>query len=94
MTMQTMSEMKAQIRDRATEDEDFRAQLIADPKSVISAELGIFIPEEFNVEVHEESGTTAHLILPPSQRLTEEDLAQVSGAHYAPGGHGNNPVPN
>ena len=82
MAIQTVSEMTAQIRDRATEDEDFRVRLIEDPKSVISEEFGIFIPEDFNIQVHEDSATTAHFILPPSPRLTEEDLAQVAGAGY------------
>lgn len=87
MSTLTVNEMRDIILAKSAEDEDFRAQLIADPKSVISAELGIFIPEDFNVEVHEESTTTAHFILPPSPRLTEEDLAQVAGAHYNALGH-------
>ena len=82
MAMQTMSELKAQIRDRATEDEDFRVRLIADPKSVISEEFGIFIPDDFNIRVHEDSTTTAHFILPPSPRLTDTDLAQVAGGGW------------
>ena len=80
--MRTMNEMQAHIRDKAVEDEDFRMQLIADPRSIISQELGIFIPEDFKIQVHEDSASTAHLILPPSARLTEDDLAQVAGAGY------------
>ena len=29
--------------------------------------------------VHEDSATTAHLVLPPSPKLTEAELAQISG---------------
>ena len=78
--MRTMSEMQAHIRDKAVEDEDFRMRLIADPKSVISDEFDISVPEDFDIQVHEDSVSAAHLILPPSPRLTEEDLAQVAGA--------------
>ena len=87
--MRTMSEMQAHVRDKAVEDEDFRMRLIADPKSVISDEFDIMIPEDFDIQVHEDSASTAHFILPPAARLTEDDLAQVAGAHYSAFGHGN-----
>ena len=74
----TMSEMKAHIMKRATEDGEFRAKLIADPRPVISAELGVSIPEGFKVQVHEDSTTAAHLVLPMTDRLTEEELAEIA----------------
>ena len=77
--MTTATEMKDQILNRAAEDGDFRARLIADPKAAISAELGKTIPEGFVVVVHEDSAATAHLVLPPSPELTEADLETVSG---------------
>ncbi len=77
--MTTATEMKERILSKATEDGDFRAHLIADPKAAISAEIGQTIPDGFDVMVHEESAATAHLVLPPSPTLTEAELAQVSG---------------
>lgn len=82
MAIRTASEMKAHIIARATEDEEFRARLLADPKSVITAEIDMPIPEGFSIQVHEDDATTAHLILPPSDRLTEADLAQVAGGGW------------
>ena len=79
MATLTVSEMKARVMDKAADDEGFRAQLVAEPAATLSAELGVSIPEGFMVEVHEDSATTAHLVLPPSPRLTSEDLAQVAG---------------
>ena len=79
MTTRTMSQMKAYIMAKAVEDESFRENLIADPKTVISAEFGISIPEAFTIQVHEDSGTAAHLILPPSDRLTEAELERAAG---------------
>ncbi len=70
--------MKAQLVARADESEDFRRRLVADPKSVISAEFGVSIPEGFNVQVHEDSATTAHMVLPMTDRLSEEDLAEIA----------------
>ena len=77
--MTTATEIKAQILNRAAEDGAFRAHLIADPKTTIAAEIGATIPDGFDVVVHEDSATTAHLVLPPSPKLTETELAQVSG---------------
>ena len=77
--MRTASEMRARILSRAGEDGDFRARLIDDPKAAVAAEIGMTIPEGFNVVVHEDSATTAHLVLPPSPKLTEADLAMAAG---------------
>lgn len=74
----TMSEMKAQIMVKATEDGEFRTKLVEDPKGVISAELGVFIPEEFTIQVHEDSAISAHLVLPLTDRLTEEELGKAA----------------
>ena len=80
--MTTATELKNRILSKASEDNDFRARLIADPKAVISAETGQTIPEGFDVVVHEDSATTAHLVLPPSPQLTEAELENVAGAAH------------
>lgn len=78
MATTTMNEMKAQIMKRATEDDEFRVKLLADPKPVISAELGVAIPEGFTIQVHEDDATSAHLVLPLSDHLTDEELAEIA----------------
>ena len=77
--MTTASELKTRILTRASEDADFRARLVADPKAAISFEIGMAIPEGFDVVVHEDSGTTAHLVLPPSSALTEAEMEEMAG---------------
>ena len=77
--MTTATELKAKVLSKAAEDGDFRARLIADPKAAIASEVGTTVPDGFDVVVHEDSATTAHLVLPPSPQLTEADLAAVSG---------------
>ena len=71
--------MRAKIVGKATEDADFRARLLSDPKGTIESELGVTIPASLSIEVHEESGMTAHLVLPPDSRLSESDLQAVAG---------------
>ena len=83
--MKTATELKARILSRADDDGDFRARLVADPRAAVADEIGMTVPEGFNVEVHEDSATTAHLVLPPSPELTEAELANVAGAGSAKG---------
>ena len=77
--MQSPNEMRAKIVGKATEDEEFRARLLSDPKGALGQELGITIPASMSIEVHEEGDTTAHLVLPPDSRLSEGDLQAVAG---------------
>ncbi len=77
--MKTATELKTQILTKAAEDGKFRARLLADPNATISTELGMTIPEGFDVAVHEDSATTAHLVLPPSPQLTKAELETVAG---------------
>ena len=78
--MKTATEMRAQILSRAGEDGDFRARLVADPKAAVADETGTIIPDGFELVVHEDSATTAHLVLPPSPELTEAELEMAIGA--------------
>ena len=77
--MKTAKEMEAAIVGKATEDEDFRDRLLDDPRGTIEQELGISIPETVEIEVHEESSTTAHLVLPPASKLSGAELEAVAG---------------
>ena len=83
MASMTMREMKDHIAGKAVEDVEFRARLLADPKAVIASELGVDIPERFSVNVYEDDGFTAHLVLPASDHLTEAELAQAAGGGNA-----------
>ena len=77
--METPNEMRMKILDKASEDVDFRARLLSDPKEAIGQELGVSIPASMSIEVHEDDGATAHLVLPPDSRLSEADLQMAAG---------------
>ena len=77
--MTTTTELRDRILSRAEEDEEFRASLIADPRAAVLAELGTTLPDALDVVVHEDSATTAHLVLPPSPKLTDAELEAVAG---------------
>ena len=83
--METANEMRARVVEMASADEDFRAQLMADPKAALRDVLGVSIPESFRVEVHEEGADVAHLVVPPGSGLSEAELQQARGAVWVPG---------
>ena len=76
---QTVEEFHDYVRNKAVESEEFRARLLADPRAVMEEELDLSIPDNFTIEVHEESANTAHLVLPPSAALAEEDMRTLAG---------------
>ena len=82
--MTTATEMRTRILTRATEDGEFRSRLLAAPRAAIQAETGATIPEGFKVLVHEDSATTAHLVLPPSPELTEAEMEAIAGGVAIP----------
>ena len=76
--MRSGDEMLKQIVEKSALDTDFRQQLREDPKTTISNELGITIPDSMNIIVHESDMQTVHLALPPDPNITEEQLEAIS----------------
>ena len=77
MTQTTQAEMQGKIIAKAQAEPEFRAQLVADPKTAIEELIGVELPAAINLQVHEDSATSFHLVLPPSGELTEDELATV-----------------
>ena len=77
--MKTQAEMQQLIIDKAGEDAEFRAQLLRNPNAAITAATSVTLPDNLTITVHEESPTQAHLVLPPSSKLSSADLTAVSG---------------
>ena len=76
--MRNGDEMLRQIVDKSAVNEQFRQRLLSDPKTAISEELGITIPESMTIKVHESDMQTVHLALPPDPNISEEQLEAVS----------------
>src|SRR5215831_1442454 len=60
------------ILTRAMKDERFREALLANPKTLIEQELGASLPQGVIIQVHEETRSTVHLVLPPQKLSTWE----------------------
>ena len=76
--MRSGDEMLQQIVEKSALDSDFRQRLLADPKTAITGELGITIPDSMSIKVHESDMQTVHLALPPDPNITEEQLEAIS----------------
>ena len=74
-------QMRQELVEKAAADDSFRSQLVNDPKAAIKDALGIDLPDSISIEVHEESATAAHLVLPPSPGLTEAELEGIAAGH-------------
>ncbi len=67
---------------RAAEDSEFRERLLARPRETIEKELGASLAGDHEIQVHEESSTTTHLVLPPRDGRTgaEREAAKTGAA--------------
>ncbi len=80
MTPEEMEKKMGQLIAKAWADEDFKKQLIANPKEV-GKEYGLGAPEGVEVKVLENTDKVFHFVLPPkpSDELSDDDLDDVSG---------------
>lgn len=75
--LQSAEDVRRHVTDKALADEDFRSQLIANPKAAISQELGVEVPEDVNVVVHESDSQNFHFALPVTE-ISEEQLEAIA----------------
>ena len=80
--MLSAQQMRQELVAKASEDTEFRARLISSPKVVINEEYSLEIPEAFEIQVHEDGPTSAHLVLGPSSQLTDDDLRAAHGGWH------------
>ena len=77
--MDTRDSMLEKLVAKAESDTDFRTRLLDNPRSALKEALGIDIPDNFNVVIHEEDARTSHLVLPASTELTDAQLQRAAG---------------
>jgi len=84
--LQQRHEVELRVVSRACEDDAFRKKLLSNPKAALQDELGVELPAELTVNVHEETPTTGYLRIPAapkrvemSEELSEDALEGVAG---------------
>ena len=63
----------AYLVSRASEDNDFRMRLLADPRKTIEDELGVTLDEDHPIHVHEETYRATHVVLPPRSKFSKAE---------------------
>ena len=65
-------DVKEKLIKRAWEDEDFKRELMENPKAAIQKALEVVIPESINVKVVEETPDTMYVVLPVNPAVAGE----------------------
>lgn len=76
----SLDTLKVKIIQKAWQDPEFKARLLADPRSALQESLGIAIPEGIQLQAVEETPSSYYLVIPPNPA----DLESSDGASAAP----------
>lgn len=88
--MNTRYEFERQLIQQAWEDENFKQELLSNPKAVYESKSGQELPKDLEIEVLQETANKVYLVLPSNaapaitseSELTEEALEAVAGGVY------------
>ncbi|NOU69563.1 NHLP leader peptide family natural product precursor [Paenibacillus sp. LMG 31461] len=77
--MSTNDSVKAQIIQKAWEDEAFKQQLLANPRAALKQAFNITLPEDIKVKAVEETSTEFVLVIPtnPAKILVTSNAVEV-----------------
>lgn len=70
--------LKASIIQKAWEDPQFKAKLLADPKSALKDAFGLDVPEGIEVNAVEETASRYYLVIPPDPADGKSDDANAT----------------
>ncbi|MBW5446128.1 NHLP leader peptide family natural product precursor [Cohnella sp. CFH 77786] len=62
----SLESLKVQIIQKAWTDPEFKAKLMADPRSALQASFGITLPAEIEILPVEETLSRYYLVIPPN----------------------------
>jgi hypothetical protein len=82
MAILTRADIDSIIAERLDSEPGFRERLITDPRATVAEIAGTPLPAMVTIEVHQESLTQIHLVIPASPatgEITEDDLELVAG---------------
>ena len=85
-TEEKIKEIYEAAMSAAVTDEEFRAELLTDPKKAIEKLMGAALPEDFKLKVMEEDPEyDMTILLPPmvGDELSEEEMEQVAGGRVS-----------
>jgi hypothetical protein len=74
-------QFEQKLIERAWEDENFKQELLSNPKAVYARESREELPKDVEIEVLQETANKVYLVLPPNPvpaTITEEELSETS----------------
>ncbi|MCG7409694.1 NHLP leader peptide family RiPP precursor [Paenibacillus sp. ACRRX] len=75
--MSAEQQLKNEIIQKAWNDQEFKNELLINPKKAIQEEFGIVIPEHITLDVEEETPTRFVLVIPPNPADTQSSDPNV-----------------
>jgi Nitrile hydratase, alpha chain len=84
LAVKTRKDLEIHLITRALKNEEFKQELVANPKGAIEQELGVKLPEDLEIQVLEETENTLYLVLPcnPYEGIAEAELQSSLGMTY------------
>lgn len=87
----TRDELQRQVIERALSDQQFRRDLVANPRETIERELDVALPDGVEISVVEETPSSVYVVLPPAttqtgEELSDADLEDVAGGYSVASG--------
>ena len=79
----TRKELEEKLVKKAWEDDDFKKQLLKDPKAAIEKETGKSLPKDLTIEAVEETANKSFIVIPvnPSE-LSDDQLDGAAGGFW------------
>ena len=88
MSTSTWKELEEQLIARAMKDDNYRQELISNPRAAVEQQLGYALSEQVQIHVIEHDPETVYLLLPKkeeaSAELSDEQLDSVAGGAFVP----------
>ena len=82
--MSDPADLDSQIIEKSMQDSSFRSELLASPKAALAKYFDMDLPENFSLNVVEDTDDSMTIVLPPAtESLSMEELSSVSGGYIA-----------
>ena len=73
MASSSMIYLENKIKEMSVEDNDFRKNLLTDPRGTLKKHMNVDVPADIEIKVVEDSAKTIYIVLPPV--INEETVA-------------------
>ncbi|OMF22375.1 NHLP leader peptide family natural product precursor [Paenibacillus sp. FSL H8-0548] len=78
--MSTKQVTQENVIQKAWEDSEFKAQLLANPKAALKEAFGIDVPQGIEINIVEETSTNLYFVLPQNPTVAKKE--DVEGAAW------------